>query len=66
MKLTLMKVVKYLGVDLDEKLMRKTHVDNQVKKGMRTMWSGFAFIGKTWGLTRKLDVQLRCATHGSV
>ncbi len=45
--LTLTKEVKYLSITLDEKLMRKIHIENQVKKWKKTLRSGYAFIGRT-------------------
>ncbi len=44
------------GVTLDKKLMRITHVENQVKKGMKTRGFGYAFIGRTWGLTLRMSL----------
>ncbi len=49
-KLSLTKEVKYLNIALDEKLMWKTHIENQAKKGMKTLWSGYAFISRTGDL----------------
>ncbi len=57
-KLNLSMEVKYLGVILDDKLMRKTHVRPQVKKGLKVLWSCKAFIGRTKGLSLKMTLSL--------
>ncbi len=50
--------IKYFGVIIDEKLMRKTHVENQVKKGITILWFGYAFIGRTCDLTPRITLWL--------
>ncbi len=42
-----MKEVKYFHVILDKKLMWKMRVKNMAKKEMKTLWSGYAFMGRT-------------------
>ncbi len=42
--------VKYQGVIFDDKLTWKAHMRAQVKKGLKTLWSCNAYIGRTWGL----------------
>ncbi len=57
-KLNLRKEVKYLDVILDDKLMWKSHVRAQVKKGLKALWSCNAYIGRTWGLSPKMALLL--------
>ncbi len=56
--MNLSKKAKYLGVILDDKLMWKTHVKAQVKKGLKTLWSCNAFITRASGLSLKMILWL--------
>ncbi len=42
---------------LDDKLIGKTHVREQVKKGLRALWL-YTFIGRAWGLSPKKTLWL--------
>ncbi len=53
MKLNLTKEVNYLGIIPDDKLTWKAHVREQVKKGLKALWSCNAYISRTWGLSPK-------------
>ncbi len=53
-KLNLSKKVKYLGVILDDKLMKK----GQVNKGLRALCSCNTFIDRTWRLSLKMTLWL--------
>jgi hypothetical protein len=43
------KTAKYLGVTLDDKLSRKPHIENKIKKAKRTLMDIRSVIGKSWG-----------------
>ncbi len=57
-KLNVMKDVKYLRITLHKGLMWKTHVENQVKKGMNNLWSGYVFNSRTCDLTPRMSLWL--------
>jgi ribonuclease HI len=50
------KVIKYLGVWIDEKLTWRTHIENLIKKANNSLWATKSMVSKSWGINPKMTL----------